>query len=298
MNAHAEWLKARRTGIGGSDAPAVLGLSKYKTPFQVFQEKAGLVESTPDNENMLWGRVLEPVIRQQYAERTGRTVRIPADMLRHSAHDFMIANVDGVTDDGRLLEIKTARTAKDWGEPGSDQVPQAYLIQVQHYLAVTALPVADVAVLIGGSDYRQYEIPADEELQEMIIEGEAEFWNNLQAGIAPETISFADAQARYGRHSTAGEVIASEEVLQAIKHLEVIKTESKRLEALEEENKAVIMRALGELDTLVYQGKTLATWKASTPAKRFDSKAFQEVHPDLYQQFIKTGEPSRRLLIK
>lgn len=298
MNAHAEWLNQRKTGIGGSDAAAILGLSQYRTPFQVYQEKVGLIESTPDNENMLWGRVLEPVIRQQYADRTGRVVRIPEQMLRHDKHPFMIANVDGVTDDGRLLEIKTARTSKEWGEPGSDQIPQAYLIQVQHYLAVTALPVADVSVLIGGSDYRQYEIPADDELQEMIIEGEAKFWSDLQSGIAPEPISFADAQARYGRQSTAGEVQASDAVLQAIKHLEVIRADIKRLETMEEEEKAVVMLALGDLDTLVHQGKTLATWKASAPAKRFDSKAFQDANPDLYKQFIKTGEPSRRLLIK
>lgn len=298
MNAHAEWLKQRQTGIGGSDAAAILGLSPYRTPFQVYQEKTGQLDAQPDNENMLWGRVLEPVIRQQYADRTGRVVRIPEEMLRHPVHGFMIANVDGVTDDSRLLEVKTARSAKEWGEPGSDQIPQAYLIQVQHYLAVTMLPVADVSVLIGGSDYRQYEIPADLELQEMIIEGEAKFWNDLQAGIAPEPISFADAQARYGRNSSTGEVQASDEVLQAIKHLEVIKKESKRLELLEEENKAVLMLALGDLDTLVHEGKTLATWKAAAAAKRFDSKAFQEAHPDLYQQFIKTGEPSRRLLIK
>ena len=298
MNAHEKWLQDRMTGVGGSDAAAVLGLSKYKTPLQVYLEKRGEVTSQPDNENMLWGRVLEPVIRQQYAERNQRTVRLPEQMIRHPKYEFMIANVDGVTDDSRLVEIKTARNATEWGESGSDQVPQAYLIQVQHYLAVTALPVADVAVLIGGSDYRQYEIPADRELQDMIIEGEAVFWANVLSGTAPAPVTYADALALYGKASTAQSVEATPEVLKAIEVLRATKDAIKTLEASEEEAKAVVFKLLGSNDTLTSAGNVLATWKAQDGAKRFDSKAFQIAHPALYQEFIKVGEPISRFLIK
>jgi len=173
-------LETRRRGIGGSDAAAVLGLSKWATPLDIYLSKVEPVATrAPMTEPMLWGNLLEPVVRQRYSDLTGRAVTVP-DTIRHPVHSFMIAHVDGVTDDGRLLEIKTAGSNYGWGEPGSDEIPGSYLIQVQHYLFVMDLPVADVAVLIGGCDFRQYEIPADPELQEMIVDGEREFWHRVE----------------------------------------------------------------------------------------------------------------------
>lgn len=298
MNAREQWLEDRRTGIGGSDAAAVLGLSKWKTPLEVYMEKTGEIGEQVDNEAMLWGRALEPVIRQQYAERTGRVVRVPEGILRHPQHAFMLANLDGVTDDGRLVEIKTARSAQDWGDPGTDEIPQAYLIQVQHYLSVTALPIADVAVLISGSDFRLYEVEADPELQDMIINGEADFWQGVQAGVPPEPVTFADVQARFGRSTRGGTVDASPEVLAAVERLRQVKAGIKALEETEENEKATIMKAMGDADTLVYSGAPIVTWKAAKPAQRLDAKALQASMPQIYQQFLKTGEVSRRFLIK
>lgn len=189
MNAILEreqFLKERQTGIGGADASATLGLSSRQTALDLYLEKTGQVPPTPDNPYLKWGRLLEPVVRQEYAEQTGRVVRLPTDMLRHPKHPFMIGHPDGVTDDERLYEGKCARTSDGWGEPGTDQVPREYLIQTQHYLALTGFSVADIAVLIGGNDWRLYEVPADRELQQMIIDAEADFWDRLQRGIPPE----------------------------------------------------------------------------------------------------------------
>lgn len=294
----AAWLEDRRKGIGGSDAAAVLGLSKYKTPLQVYQEKRGELDGTPDNESMLWGRVLEPVIRQQYAERTGRVVRVPDKILSHPRHAFMLANLDGFTDDGRVVEIKTARFGNDWGEPGTDQVPVPYLLQVQHYMAVTGLPVADVAVLIGGSDFRIYEIPADNELQEMMIDGEHDFWRRVLEGTPPEPVSCADMQALFGRKGTNKSIDASLEVMATIDRLKDIRREAKALAEEEEAAKAIVMKAMGEADTLQYMGKILATWKMAKTARRFNTTAFKDAHPELYAQFAMSGEQSRRFVLK
>lgn len=299
MDARDDFLKSRATGIGGSDAAAILGLSRWKSPFQVYQEKRGEAAQTPDNASMRWGRYLEPVVRQAYADDTGRAVRLPDGLVRHQQHTFMIANLDGVTDDGRVVEIKTARTSQGWGEPGSDQVPQEYLLQVQHYMAVTGLVVADVAVLIGGSDFRLYEVPADKELQDMLISAEAEFWSCVQSGYPPEPTSYADMQAKFGRSSRSDSVLADADVIDALRAIRDLTEQSKSIDSRIEDAKAIVMSAMGEFDTLIdASGAVLATWKASAPAKRLDSAALKDAHPDLYQQFIKTGEPSRRFLIK
>jgi len=293
-----EWLEARRHGIGGSDAPAIVGVSPWRTPLDVYVDKIGEGLELEDNPAMAWGRALEPVIRQAYSDRTGRAVRLPG-MLAHPKHEWMLGNLDGITDDQRVLEIKTARTAQGWGEEGSDMIPLPYLIQVQHYMAVTAFPVADVAVLIGGSDFRLYEVPADADLQAQLIDAEAEFWKRVEAREPPEPITLAEAKTRFGRSSAAGEVEASPAVFTMALALQGFAAEIKALEGKADECRAALMKALGEKgDTLTHKGRVLATWKLAKAPQRFDTKAFAEAHPDLHAQFTHPGEPSRRLLLK
>jgi len=301
MTAHDDFITARSTGIGGSDVAAILGLSKFKTPLAVYQEKRGELSPQPDNDAMRWGRYLEPVVRQAYADATGYEVRVPTSMLRHPRHEFAVANIDGFVDGdaGRIFEAKTARTADGWGDAGSDQVPQAYLLQVQWYMEVTALHVADVAALIGGSDFRIYTVEADHELQQMLLDAAAEFWQRVQRGEPPEPVTVADAVARWGRASRAEQVVADEATLTAVYKLQALKAQQATLDAEEETARAVVLRALGERDTLISpDGKTLCTWRASAAPQRIDTAALKAAHPALAAQFTKAGEPSRRLLLK
>jgi putative phage-type endonuclease len=300
MNAaeRKEWLAERRTGIGGSDVAGILGLSRWTTPYQVYLDKIGEAPPTEDNAPMRWGRYLEPVIRQAYSDETGREVRL-MPMVRHPLHEFMFANLDGFTDGGRLVEIKTARTAEGWGEPGTDQIPTPYLFQVQHYLEVTGFEVADVPVLIGGSDFRIYEVWADAELAKSMVEAEAEFWARVQRRDPPPVVTMADAIARWGRSSRAESVEASPDARASIETLRTIKAQRSALDELEEAARAVVMRELGDRDTLVGpDGAPLVTWKAQAGAKRIDVKALQELRPTVYQEFLRAGEPTRRFLLK
>lgn len=288
-----DWLQKRVKGIGGSDAAAVCGLSPWKSPYQVWLEKRGEAQPSEDNEPMFWGRTLEPVIRQRYADVTGRTVTVPQDVLVHPNYDWMLASLDGLTDD-RVVEIKTSRSPQGWGEPGTNEIPDVYMIQVQHYMTVTKLSMADVVALIGGSDFRIYEVPADSELQDLILDRESAFWEMVKAGTPPDPTTFADLKQRFGAASKAQTVQASPEVIAAVGWLKEIK----KITSQEEDYKAMIMAHLKEADTLIDGDKVLATWRAQKGAKRFDSKAFQEAEPEIYKQFVKEGEPSRRLLIK
>lgn len=187
MSLTEEQLAERHSGLGGSDAAPALGLSPYKSALELFAEKRERRSlSAVQQSAFRWGHLLEPVIRQEYADMTGRVVRLPQATLRHVKYPFMLAHVDGVTDDKRVFEAKTARSADGWGKSGTDEVPHHYLLQCQHYLAIVGYAVADVAVLIGGNDFRVFEVPADQELQEMIIDGEQEFWQRVETGEPPE----------------------------------------------------------------------------------------------------------------
>lgn len=294
-----EWLQERRMGLGGTDSAAIMGVSKFKTPMEVCLAKWGELPETPQNDLMRYGLLIEPVLRQWYVNETGRTVTVPDGVIRHSKQPFLLASLDGFTDDGRVLEIKTASRGDEWGEPGSDEIPDAYMCQVQHYMYVTGAPVADVVVSIMGKMPVMYEVEADKELHDMMIQVESDFWhNNVLAGVLPDYTTVKDIALRF-RKSTAGEIKAAQETLMALSELKKLRETIKAMESKEEQLKAAIMATMGEFDTLVgIDGKPIATWKSSKATSRFDTDSFKKTHADLYKQFTKTGEPSRRFCLK
>jgi len=150
-----EELKARLNSIGGSDAGAVLGLSPYKTPLDIYLEKTGEIEppNLSDKEAVRWGNILEDVIAEEFTARTGIKTRRVNRLMQHPVHHFMTAHIDRkIEGKPEGLEIKTAGffLGNQYGEEGTDQIPDHYLAQVLHYLAVTGYERFHVAALIGG----------------------------------------------------------------------------------------------------------------------------------------------------
>lgn len=295
--AREQWLAERRTGIGGSDAAAAVGLSKWKTRLELFLDKTGRLR-TDETEPMRWGTLLEPIVRQEYVNRTGRTVKVPNRILRHPKTHFAIVNVDGIADDCRLYEGKTARSGDEWGEPGTDEVPHEYLLQVQHAMYVTGLRVADIAVLIGGSDFRLYVVPADDELQSLLIEMEAEFWRCVETNTEPEPVGIDDMKLRW-RRDNGGKVIADTAIEQAAKQLRKIKDAIKAAEAEESEITALIQGYMQDAAELANpSGQLVATWKNVNAAPRFDMERFKSEQPELWKSFLVEPSPRRQFLLK
>ena len=293
-----EWHEARSKGLGGSDVAAICGISPWRTPLQVWEAKRGLSEPQEDNPAMFWGRTLEPVIRQKYSDETGRQVLIPDGILTHPEYPWMLGNLDGVTPDNRVVEIKTAGYPTGWGEPGTDAVPMPYLFQCQYYLILTGYAVADIPVLIGGRDFRIYEIPADAELQDMIVERCREFWALVQSGTPPPPSNYADVQRLY-RRSESKQITATEEIEKAVVFLNMVRSDMKMLEEREEETKKNIMDFMKEADELTdLTGRAIATWRSAKAVKRLDTKALRQQMPEIYNQFLTEGDPSRRFLLK
>lgn len=295
-----QWLEERRKGIGGSDIAAIMGLSPWKTPYQVYQEKRREVDAWEGNAATDWGKRMEPALRQWYSDFTGRAVRLPEKIMFHSKYPFMLASLDGFTDDGRVVEIKTARSGKDWGEPGTSEIPDYYALQVQHYMIVTGLEVTDIPVSIGGGSPDLYEVPADGELQEMIIEAAAAFWKRVLDGNPPDPITYSDAVQRFGKSGAMGAVVASEGAVYDVNGLRTVRSQLKDLEVMEEEIRGRLIISLGESgDTLVGpDGKTLVTYRLANGRKSFDARAMEREMPEIYQKYIKQGEPMRRFLLK
>ena len=138
MENEQKWLEARSTGIGGSDAAVIVGLNRWKSPFQLWLEKTGKAEpdDLSENEYVYWGKVLEEAVAKRFCELTGKKVQ-RRGLLQMDGCPYIIASVDRmVVGENAGLECKTCNgfAAKEWED---DEVPAAYYVQCQHYMMVT-----------------------------------------------------------------------------------------------------------------------------------------------------------------
>jgi putative phage-type endonuclease len=293
-----EWRAQRQTGIGGSDSAAAVRQSPWTTITALYYDKTGEVPLNADNADTRRGTLLEPVVRQLYADATGDYVAEIRRMLRHPKHSFAIANLDGiVTRRDKLLECKTSRSRHGWGEPGSDEIPRPYLCQVQHCMGVAGLPECDVAVLFGDFEFAIYTVAADAEFQELLFEREAEFWSHVERRIPPEPSTAADMLLRWPK-SKASTSIGGIVELRAAFVLAEIKQRTKELDSIAERAEAILKLAINDSEGLEIDGELVATWKSSKDSKRFDAKAFAAAHPELHEQFMVETPGSRRFLLK
>lgn len=173
----AAWLAERRNGIGGSDVPGIVGLSKYSSPWQVWHDKTS---GLPDRqtEAMEWGRRCEPVVREWFTDHTGIPVA-RAGLLANVDRPHERGTVDGLTDDDGVLETKITSVfrAAEWAD---GQTPDDAELQTMHYLAVTGYEHAWVAVLIGGQHPELRHVERDEQLIADLREIEDEFWVRIR----------------------------------------------------------------------------------------------------------------------
>lgn len=202
-----EWLEVRRSGIGGSDVAAVMGLSPWCGPYEVWCRKTGLVE-VPDiggSPAVRWGHLLEGVVADEYARaHPDQRVVNPRGVMRSVERPWAQASLDRIARDPvrgwGVLEVKTAgmHSARMW----DGGVPLHYLTQVQHYLDVTGYGWAVVAVLIGGQDYREYEVAPDRRDMGAIRSDVDLFWHcNVEAGVEPPTgVQSCEARLLAARH--------------------------------------------------------------------------------------------------
>ena len=177
-----EQLAERRNYLGATDASCIAGMG-LRSPWEIYLEKTGQLPSVEMNDAMEWGLRLESVVAKKYADDHGEIEMSKPATMYHAKHPWMAANLDYVSGAGRIVEVKTAShySAKQGGEPGTDEVPSNYLIQVQHQMAVADLDTADIAVLIGASDYREYTVRRSDELIADLIYGILEpFWERVQ----------------------------------------------------------------------------------------------------------------------
>jgi len=180
---YTDFVKARKNYIGASDAATIMGVSPWGTQLDLWEDKLGLRPDRPDNFAMARGRELEPIARDAYMIQTGHIVT-PKQVF-HPTVPYMMANLDGITDDGSVcVEIKCPG-APDHDLAVSGKVPDKYFPQLQHQMAVTGLQELHYFSYRNG-DTALVVVKLDSEYVKRLYIEEAKFWECVESLTPPE----------------------------------------------------------------------------------------------------------------
>jgi len=295
---YEEWKQQRRNGIGGSDAAAAIGLNRWKSRLKLYLEKIGELEDNVDSEATYWGRILEGVVAEEFTRRTGKAVRRVNAILIHPEFEWMIANIDRkVVGENAILEVKTtaAWNNKEWEH---DEIPQEYIIQAQHYMAVTGADLTYFAVLVGGQKLLIKEFVRDDELIEMIIREEQKFWQMVENRTPPKLDGSVDAKEILSyMYPTAieGSVIELPTYESTVEEILALGKQIKELEQMKEEKENKLKAEMAEHE-IAYVGKYKVSWK-NISQSRLDTKLLEHEQPEIYKKYLKENN-FRRFSIK
>lgn len=290
-----EWLELRRHYIGGSDAPAIMGVSPYSTAFDIWLSKTGEYDEEVNSEAMLWGNILEDIVAKEWTNRTGKKLRKRHAMIGHDEYEFMAANIDRlVVGESGGAEIKTTNAFYD-----GDECPDWYWCQVQHYMAVTGKPYWYLIVLAGGQKLHSYKVPRnDDYIEKELIPTEREFWNMVQQGTIPPidgSEACSDMLKRLYSEANDEEIELPEDHYDLIVKYDEAAAQEKDAKARKDLIANQIKAQMGEYSrAFVFDRKV--HWTPITSSK-FDSKTFSKDHPDLYEKYKRESQ-YRRFQIK
>lgn len=285
----------RKKGLGGSDAAAVIGWSRWKTPYDIWRIKTQYVEE-PTTEAMQRGIELEPHVRELYEKETGNKVNVVENILKHPKHNFIIANPDGIIADKNIgLEIKTTGSFSNMNL--ADLIDNKdWLCQVAHYAEVTKMSEYHLFVYhIESQQTKLYIYNPSESFQKALIGKESRFWNDFVVTNTPPPITKLEDIKKHFNKAENIQAIADEKTLTRIQRLIQLHKMQQHIKEEEELLKTDIFLEMATANELLDEnGNRLATWK-ETPSNRFDTTAFKKDHPELFQQYFKTGKTRRFL---
>jgi putative phage-type endonuclease len=298
----AQQIANRQRGVGGSEIYAALGKDPRCSRVELYQRKIGELpeQDFSGNERIHFGELFEPLLRKEFARRTGKRVIQRHQTLYHPSAP-LVGHVDGwIASDRCGVEIKTADRfeAEEFGEVETDQVPVRYLLQCSAYMAITDAREWHLAVLIGGNDFRIYRIPRDEAILGAIVEGAREFWHHVETMTPPDPRTPEEVRLRWPK-DLGTSIEATPTIVDTVERLRDLRPLIKSAEDEEAQLIATIQQYMQEHATLTDDAQhVLTTWRTAKPSRHFDVKAFADEYPDLFEHFQHEAPGSRRFLLK
>ena len=294
-----EWLRLRKTGIGGSDAGAVCGVNPYSSAIKVFRDKTSDNVEETDNEAIRIGHDLEKYVADRFSEATGLKVRRSNYMYRSIEHPFMIADIDRfVVGEAAGLECKTvsAYSADKWA---NGKTPLHYIMQCYHYMAVTGKKTWYIAAVILGKEFVYRKIDRNDEIISELINIEERFWNNyvLTGTIPPPdgSNSCDEIIAEYfknAKKSSTIELIGFDDKLNRRENI------LHQISKLQEEQKKIEqeIKLYMRDNEYAYSNDFNISW-CNVDSVRLDTKRIKAEEPGIYSKYVKSSH-CRRFEIK
>lgn len=306
FNDRAQWLEARKDGIGASEVASIVGLNPWETPYQLWRRKTGQDPAKQETFAMKAGHYLEDAVARFWSDETG------CEIIKSSDEDFMFVNPDkpflrvspdrtywltGQTrnDDNKgILECKTTQKIID-----ANDLPKHWFVQVQMNLGVAELQEGSLAWLTAGREFGYKHLSFVPDFFAWLCEETEKFWlDNVKGGKEPAATNVQDVVLKYARHTDGKVVEATDEIYSAYTDLKAVREEMSALEERKAALEEKIKLGFGDAEALSYGGSTIATWKAPKPSVKFDDKTFKSKHPDMYGQYTLVVQGARRLLLK
>ncbi len=314
------WHAMRRTGLGGSDVAACLGLNPYRAPIDVYAEKIGELEGFAGNERTRWGQILEPVIAEEYVERRGGPAQCcldgPHATARSADHPWHLYSLDytvvdlelrpnGVLEPRpdlilRVLEVKSRGffMRREYGDEGSDAIPFADGCQLAWYIAgVKCDGGGDLAALFNTHELRVFHAERDLELEGSLLERCGQWWQqHVVARVPPE----ADGSKQYASYlrrrfdKTTHELLTPDsETVELVERLRDIECLARAVTAAKEMLRQQLQVQIGDA-----QGFDLGDHGGGKVMFKHDSRGrvdYKEVAEELAEQ-LETSDTAWRLL--
>lgn len=293
-----EWLRYRKHGITGTDAGAIVGMNPFKSAFEVYQDKLSDEIEDFDNEAMRTGRDLEAYVASRFEEATGKKIRRANAIFYNEEHPIMLADFDRlIVGEQAGLECKTVSpyAAYKWGE---GKIPLHYLMQVQHYLAVSGYESWYICALIMGKELVIRRIDRDEELINNLITIEERFWNeNVLKHVMPDPDGSSSCSEEISKLYATSD---SDKTLKLFGYEESLKRREEideLLKKLETEKNTIDQKIKLELGDAAYgiTDNFRISW-TSYETGRLDTKKLKSEQPDVYDKYCNKSI-GRRFLV-
>jgi putative phage-type endonuclease len=299
------WLAERKTGIGGSEISAILGMHPYSTPLQIWERKMGFAEEQVETAAMRRGTILEPIAADLYAEQTGRAIRRqPMRRDKDNPHRLVTIDRQILACDERgtgVLEIKVPgffafEKIRDYG------VPEYQVMQLQWAMGILGYQWGSYAAFhADGFELITFDIDFDPELFALMADGCDRWWQrHIVEGLRPggeeedETPVITVPEVR-GRVVVRGD----EEWQEAAQMLVEAKEMLDQAKEVYEQAESHIKHLIGEENEICEGGGYRASWAWCAGRKAFDKKLLQKAHPEInLSAFEKEGNAYRRFSIK
>lgn len=295
----------RRFTIGGSDAASACGVDPHRSRIMLWAEKTGRVE-TPETEAMRWGRILQPLIFDRLRE-LGHDVYPDAwpdengTQLRDAERGWCIGHPDGwIGDRTYTAGIVEVKTANQWAHRANGDVPIQYAAQIQHYLHLTGLPRALLAVLVGGQRLEVREVPRDDDAIALLLDLEADFYDHLRRDTIPPPDGSDDAKAAllalFPNAESGSVVRLDREHWRLLRELRARKEQAAIIDGQVTELENRLKSYMGTAERAISPHDDDAIRWSNVQSKRIDTTALRETRPEVASEY-ETVTTTRRFTL-